>query len=77
MNVSVILSKGDCSELNKCTMYTYSITRNVKKNVDVLLPHLEDVSRSAASLSSPLTGDKYKLTIAMQNISLFKNSDRM
>jgi len=46
MNVSVILSKGDCSELIKCTMYTYSITGNVKKNVVEVLPHPEDVSRS-------------------------------
>jgi len=68
MNVSVILSKGDCSELNKCTMYNYSITGNVKKNVVVILPHPEDVSRSAPSLSSPLTGDKPDLTVIMQNI---------
>ncbi len=69
MNVSVILSKGDCSDLNRCTMYTYSITGNVKKNVVEVLPHLEDVSRSAAS---PLTGDKSCLTIIMQNVSLFE-----
>jgi len=52
MNVSAIRSKGDCSAVNRCTMYTYRVTGNVKKNVVVVLPHLEDVSRSAALLAS-------------------------
>ena len=71
MNVGVILSKGDWSELIKHTVYTYRITGIVKKNVDVFLPHPEDASRSAASSASPLTGDKSILTIIMQNVSLF------
>jgi len=53
-------------------MYTYSITGNVKKNVVEVLSHPEDVSISAASSLSPLTGDKSHLTIIMQNVSLFK-----
>ena len=64
MNVGVILSKGDWSELIKRTMYTYRITGIVKKNVDVFLPHPEDASRSAASSASPLT-------VIMQTVSLF------
>ncbi len=48
------------------------VTRNVKKNVVVVLPHPEDVSISAASLSSPLTGDKSDLTTIMPNVPLFE-----